>query len=201
MHRIRSACSVTTHLYLLRHARSAPSPHLPASDYPLAPEGRAQAEALVAPLSRLGITRIHSSPWPRALETCRPFAEAADLEIRLDEELRERRIADRWLPDFEGFARECWEDRDRKEPGCESSRECQDRTVAALERIVAAEPDETHLVSMHGQNLALALAHADAAAGFQDWRALHFPDLRLLLRGADGTWSWDRAGAHGLDGA
>ena len=92
-----------TLLYLLRHARSAPRPELDAAAYPLAPEGEIQAAGLVPPLSRLGITHVHSSPWPRALETCRPFAAAAGLEVRLDEDLRERAIASTWLEDFAGF--------------------------------------------------------------------------------------------------
>jgi 2,3-bisphosphoglycerate-dependent phosphoglycerate mutase len=181
----------TTVLYLIRHAASAPTPDLDTADYPLSPEGRAQAEALVPGLSRLGLTRVVSSPWPRARDTVAPFAARVGLPIEEDADLRERRIANRWLPDFQAFVRASWEDLDLAEPGCESGREARARMTAALLRIAAASPGEVVAVATHGQVLAHALAWADEDAGFATWEALAFPDLRKLVLGPEGP-RWER---------
>jgi 2,3-bisphosphoglycerate-dependent phosphoglycerate mutase len=182
----------TTVLYLIRHATSAPAPELDAADYPLSDEGRAQAEALVPGLARLGITRVVSSPWPRARDTVAPFAARAGLPVEEDADLRERRIADRWLPDFRAFIRASWEDLDLAEPGCESGRQAGARMSAALRRIAAASPGEVVAVATHGQVLAHALTWADEDAGFAAWEALTFPDLRKLVLGPEGP-HWERA--------
>lgn len=178
----------TTRVYLVRHARSAPSPELDLADYPLAPEGRAQAEALVEQLAGLVVDQVHASPWPRARDTVAPLAAARGLEVREDAAFRERRVSDVWEPDWVGWTRACIEDPALKRPGCESWGECAARVLAGLEGLARGR---SHLVGTHGQVLAAALPGLDAPARFRAWRGLEFPDLRLLERDAGGgPWRW-----------
>ncbi|MCQ2385230.1 MAG: histidine phosphatase family protein [Clostridia bacterium] len=62
------------YLYIVRHGK----PNYDTGD--LFPEGVRQAEAAAARLSREGITKIYSSPMPRALQTAAPLCEALKKE-------------------------------------------------------------------------------------------------------------------------
>lgn len=67
----------------LRHAKALSRDHWDGSDAsrPLAPRGRKQAEAIVAPLRAFGVRRIVSSDAKRCVQTVRPLAAALHQEI------------------------------------------------------------------------------------------------------------------------
>jgi len=62
----------TTRVILVRHAQSAPDRARPEAEWPLSDVGRRQAEALVPVLEALGVERLASSPYLRAIDP-RPF--------------------------------------------------------------------------------------------------------------------------------
>ena len=75
-------------LLLLRHCQAA---WLEDNESrPLSELGLEQAEQLDASLRRWPIDGIVSSPYRRAIDTISPLASALELEIELDERLRER---------------------------------------------------------------------------------------------------------------
>ncbi len=172
-------------VYLLRHAESAPSPGVPASESPLSDRGRAQALALVDTLSRLGIGRVVSSPWSRALDTVRPFVDASGVPLELDEDLTERRFGG-WIEDFAGFQRRSWEDFGLALPGGESLSQVQARARRAVTRWTGRHPDETLLFSTHGTLLSTYLHALDPSFTFDAWRQMPFPALyRVTPEGAE----------------
>ncbi|MCY4012913.1 MAG: histidine phosphatase family protein [Gammaproteobacteria bacterium] len=174
-----------TTVYLLRHAQSTVDPALPESDWPLSEAGVLQADELRARLALLGIEQVVSSPFVRAVETVRPFCQAAGIELQIDSELRERRLSGRWIRDFEGILRKTWEDFDLAVPGGESSRGCQDRVVGCISRLATAARGQTMVVSSHGNAIALFLNALDPAFGWSEWRAMRNPDLfRTSLNGS-----------------
>ena len=174
-----------TTVYLLRHAESTVVPALPESDWPLSEAGVQQADDLRATLEPLGIDHVVSSPFVRAVETVRPFCQAAGIELQIDSELRERRLSGRWIRDFEGIVRKTWEDFDFALPGGESSRACQDRVVGCISRLATVARGRTLLVSSHGNAIALFLNALDPAFGWTEWRAMRNPDLfRTSLNGS-----------------
>ena len=65
-----------TRLWLVRHAQSAPDKSRPEPEWPLSEVGRRQAEALVPVLKAIGVNRLASSPYRRAIDTLGPFAAA-----------------------------------------------------------------------------------------------------------------------------
>jgi 2,3-bisphosphoglycerate-dependent phosphoglycerate mutase len=185
-----SSPGVTT-VYLLRHAESVFLPGVPEADWPLSERGRRQAEALVPVLHGLGIGRVYSSPYRRALDTAGPFAEAAGLPCQSVEDLRERRLCEEALDDFVSAVRRAWLQPELALPGGESSRQCQARVALAVHRLVRLHPGQVLLVSSHGNAIGLLLQSLEPAFGFEDWRALRNPDLhRLLFDG--GAAGWDR---------
>ena len=129
------------------------------TDRPLNDTGRAQARALAAQLAAVPIAAVYSSDLSRALETARIVADARDLRVTPDPELRERDFGT-WegLTDVEILERfpasrtGPWGDAETRE-------ELEMRVLAALRRISARHPGETILVVTHGGPLRTMLAH------------------------------------------
>jgi 2,3-bisphosphoglycerate-dependent phosphoglycerate mutase len=185
-----------TILYLVRHAKSAPDPSVPEPMWPLSEEGRRQAEALRDRLRAIAFDRICSSPYPRAVATVAPLAAALGLAVQAVDDLRERKLSEEMLVDWQAQLERTWRDFDYRCPGGESSRECQVRVIAALTRIARAHEGGTLLASSHGNALALALNHIDPDFGFAQWKAMRNPHVyRISIR--DGSFRWDRDGESG----
>jgi 8-oxo-(d)GTP phosphatase len=76
---------------LVRHARAGDRDRWTGDDRlrPLDGRGRRQADALVAPLAGLGLTRLVSSPYVRCVQTLEPLAASARMRIDRDEAVAE----------------------------------------------------------------------------------------------------------------
>jgi 2,3-bisphosphoglycerate-dependent phosphoglycerate mutase len=188
-----------TRLILVRHARSAPDPVLPERDWPLSDEGRRQAEALAPVLAELGVDALASSPFIRAVDTLRPYAEAIGLQIAVDEDLRERALGG-WLSDVaevEEAVRRMHADLDFKLECGETGRACLARFEAALTRLVEANPGRTIAVGSHGGVLGHLLARHDAHLSGEFWRRIRNPHLFVFDVEPELSWRGERT----LDGA
>jgi 2,3-bisphosphoglycerate-dependent phosphoglycerate mutase len=171
-----------TTLVLVRHAQSAPDPALPEHDWPLSETGKRQAAELAPVLADLGVDALASSPFPRAVETLRPYAEASGLEIAIDEDLRERRLG-AWMPDpadVEAAVRQMHADLDFQREGGESGRACVARFETALARVVAANPGRTVAVGSHGGVLGHLIARQGVALPDAFWRRIRNPHLFIF---------------------
>jgi 2,3-bisphosphoglycerate-dependent phosphoglycerate mutase len=188
---------VTT-LILVRHAQSAPDPALPERNWPLSDKGRQQALDLAPALAELGVDALASSPYIRAIETLRPYAERAGLEIAVDEDLRERALGG-WMPnvaDVEAAVRRMHADLDFQLEGGESGRACIARFDAALARLVAAQPGRTIAVGSHGGVLGHLIARQGVALPDAFWTRIRNPHL-FVFEAHDGLrWVEERT----LDG-
>jgi 2,3-bisphosphoglycerate-dependent phosphoglycerate mutase len=184
---------VTT-LILVRHAQSAPDPALPERDWPLSEKGRNQAAELAQVLAELGVDALTSSPFLRAVETLRPYAEASGLPIGIDEDLRERALGG-WMEnvaDVEAAVRRMHDDLDFKLEGGESGHACVARFEAALARIVAANPGRTVAVGSHGGVLGHLLARQSVRLPDAFWRRIRNPHL-FVFDARDGLrWVGER---------
>jgi 2,3-bisphosphoglycerate-dependent phosphoglycerate mutase len=189
---------VTT-LILVRHAQSAPDPALPERAWPLSDKGRQQALDLAPALAELGVEALASSPYLRAIETLRPYAESAGLQISIDEDLRERALGG-WMPnvaDVEAAVRQMHADLDFQLEGGESGRACVARVEAALARVIAAHPGRTIAVGSHGGVLGHLIASQGVALPDAFWTRIKNPHL-FVFDASDGLrWMDERT----LDGA
>jgi 2,3-bisphosphoglycerate-dependent phosphoglycerate mutase len=188
-----------TRLILVRHARSAPDPALPERDWPLSEEGRRQTEALVPVLAELGVGALASSPYIRAVDTLRPYAQAAGLPIAIDEDLRERALGG-WLADVAEVGeavRRMHADLDFKLEGGETGRACIARFEAALARVAEAHPGGTIAVGSHGGVLGHLLARHDGDLAGEFWRRIRNPHLFVFDVEPEVRWRGERT----LDGA
>lgn len=192
--------SQSTTIFLLRHAQSRPDQDVPNSDWPLSELGLSQAEALVKPLSELGIDQVFSSPYRRALETVAPFARAVGLEVTAVPDLREHENhltgSER---EFRSMLQKMWTDFDYRADGGETFRECQARVVQAVKGIAEACRGRTPLVSSHGNAIGVFLNHLHPNFGYEDWRHIRNPDLIRIEYVCDrfkwdSEWAWDSVG-------
>lgn len=156
-----------THLYLIRHARTAwnNEDRLQGwADEPLDLVGRQQAQALAERLSANHFHAIYTSPLRRALETAAILAQPHGLPVALDDRLRERDVGE-WTGLTFDDARARWPDRFEGDwriqgaPGGEAQAALTARVAATFEDIVAAHPAGTVAVVSHGGALSAVLAH------------------------------------------
>lgn len=183
-----------TTLILVRHAQSAPDRSLPERDWPLSERGRQQAAELAPTLAELGVDVLASSPFVRAVATLKPYADAAGLEIAIDEDLRERSLGG-WLAtteEAEEAIRRMHADLDFKLEGGETGRACLARFQAALARVVAAHPGRTIAVGSHGGVIGHLLASHEALTG-EFWRRIRNPHLFVFDARGPLKWTSERA--------
>jgi 2,3-bisphosphoglycerate-dependent phosphoglycerate mutase len=189
---------VTT-IVLVRHARSAPSPELAERDWPLTDLGREQAKALAPVLAELKVEALVSSPYVRAIETLRPFAEARGLPILIDEDLCERELGG-WLAspaEVEAVVRRMHADPDFKLQTGESVRTCLARFDAALARTAGANAGRRIAVASHGAILSHLLARHRTGLPEAFWRRIRNPHVFVFDFTGEPKWLEERT----LDGA
>lgn len=126
--RRRLACGMIwlmTVIYLVQHGDKERVP----GDPGLTELGRAQAAVTARWLQDRGLHALYSSPLRRALETAEPISHASDLDIQIDDRLRERlnwdgtQTFDAFLADWERST----QDRDLVLGNGESSRSAGER--------------------------------------------------------------------------
>ena len=185
-----------TTLYLIRHAQALPLPEQDEPDWALSPIGERQARALVNVLGSFGIQRLYCSPYRRCRATLAPFATEAEIDVALDEGLRERRIAAMWISDFREVWQRSWADFSYALPGGEPSLICRTRIAAAVEAIVARHPGETIGLGSHGNAIGLFMNYVDPSFGVGEATRLRTPEI-LQVRHRDGQFFWDRSFSAG----
>ena len=166
----------STQVTLVRHGQS--QAHEPGTTFPmidgqgnppLTELGHAQAAAVGERLKTERFDALYASTMVRTQQTAAPLAAALDVEVRIESELREVCVGD-WEG---GIFREKVHENTHPAvadffktgdygslPGGESNASLTDRTVAALERIHAAHPDEHVAVFVHGGVIGALLSRA-----------------------------------------
>ncbi len=128
--------------------------------------GRQQAAALADVLKDTPLAAIYASPLERAIETAEPLARAKGLEIQITPALTDTDVGQWQGRSWKALGRtSAWKTIQEtpslfRFPGGESFVECQQRVVAALERIAAAhQTDDFIAVVFHADPIKLAVAH------------------------------------------
>lgn len=90
---------MATHVHLVRHGEVHDPDHIVYAslpDYDLSPLGREQARAAARYLGRQPVVAIWSSPLLRALRTAEPIAARSGLPVKVEPDLKEWGLMDRW---------------------------------------------------------------------------------------------------------
>lgn len=127
-------------------------------------------------LNDKNIDIVLSSPYKRAIDTIKDFANAKGLKIRIIEDFRERRITNEWIEDFNGFSKKQWEDFEYKFLDGESLSEVQNRNITALKEVLEEYSGKNIVVGSHGTALSTIINYFDSSFGYK-----HFEEIRTLM--------------------
>ncbi|MBU9710722.1 histidine phosphatase family protein [Evansella tamaricis] len=164
-------------IYIIRHCEAIGQ----SSDSPLTERGLTQANELSDFLSdiKVKVDRVISSPYLRAVQTIKPFAENKNIELEMDSRLTERILSSTFFSDWMDKLEATFNDMDLKYEGGESSNEAMNRMVEVVNDIVASDFESTIIVA-HGGVISLLLNHYDKKFGFEQWKGLSNPDVYQL---------------------
>ena len=157
-----------TTIYFVRHCQSDHSVHDDRTR-PLTEKGGKDSLLVTEFLADKEVDAVLSSPYRRAVDTVKNFADTRGFAIETVEDFRERKVGDHWVEDFMAFVKHHWEDREYKEKGGESLREVQDRNVAALQKMLSKYEGKTLAIGTHGTALSSIVNHFDPRFGFEQF--------------------------------
>ncbi|GAA0611309.1 histidine phosphatase family protein [Virgibacillus siamensis] len=151
-------------------------------DSPLTDVGMRQAHLLSVFLAEneFAIDKIISSPYLRAIESIRPYAEKKDLTINTDDRLQERILSNEPVDDWMEVLEQSFSDPNFRLPGGESGNDVMKRTNELINNL-RSEPDISNvLLVSHGNLIALLLSRFNPDFGFEGWKNLQNPDVFLI---------------------
>lgn len=162
-------------IYVIRHCKAEGQP----AESPLTKEGFSQAEALSTFFDNVKIERIISSPYKRAIQTVEPLSKRLNVEVEINDYLKERLLSNEPLSNWLEKLRKTFDNPNLKFAGGESSKEAVNRIVGVVESAFKSDIENTIIVT-HGNLMALLLNYYNQQFGFEEWAALGNPDIYLL---------------------
>ena len=151
-----------TIVYFVRHAKPDLSVHDDLTR-PLTKSGLEASQLVTKFLQDKEIDQVFSSPFKRAIDTVKHFAEDRQMPVKVIDDFRERKISDHWIEDFNGFAKRQWEDFDYKLPAGDSLNEVQERNIVALKILLRDYPDQKLVIGTHGTSLSTIMNYFDSS--------------------------------------
>lgn len=160
-----------TEIYFVRHAEPDYRIHDDMSR-PLTEKGRRDCRLVTEYLKDKIVELVVSSPFRRAYDTVCGLAESMGLEVICMDAFRERKITDGWLDDFRSYSERQWMDFDYKLENGECLAEVQERSVAALNTLLTAQPDRTIVIGTHGTALSAIINYYDRTFSYADFQKI-----------------------------
>ncbi len=156
-------------VYFVRHAQPNYENHVDALRE-LTEKGQADTALVSAFLRDKNVDLVLSSPYLRAIETIRAFAQEAGLPIEQIDDFRERKVGNGWIENFDEFAQRQWEDFSYKLPGGESLSEVQDRNLHALKEAFHRWPESRCIaIGSHGTALSTVIHACQPKFGYGEF--------------------------------
>ena len=165
-----------TDIYFIRHAESDYSVRK-SSIRPLTEKGRADCRLVTEFLDNKDIDVVLSSPYKRAVDTLRGFADKNNFGILTIEDFCEQKSDSGYLYraiDFSTFMKNLWTDFDYKLSDGESLAECQKRNIAALKNVLTQYEGKNIVIGTHGIALSTIINYYDNTFGYEDFMAMAF---------------------------
>lgn len=160
-----------TEVYFVRH--SEPDYRIHEDRYrPLTRKGKRNSKLVTKYLEDKKISKVFSSPYLRAYDTVKDYANKHGMKVQCIENFKERKIDNEWIEDFNTFVKMQWDDFDYKLPGGESLHEVQKRNIEALESILKNYPGENIVIGSHGTSLSTILHYYDNSFEYEDFNSI-----------------------------
>ncbi len=160
-----------TNLYFIRHAEPNYENHDDMTRE-LSPKGLTDRELVTRFLMDKQIDVVVSSPFKRAIDTVRDFADKNGMPITIIDDFRERRVDSGWIEDFTSFSRKQWEDFTYKLSDGECLAEVQLRNIAALNILLDDYKDKNVVIGSHGTALSTIINYYDKTFGYDEFDAI-----------------------------
>lgn len=157
-----------TTVYFVRHATPNFNNHDDLTRE-LTTQGMKDRELVTAFLQDKEIDFIFSSPYKRAVDTIKEFADAQKMAITVIHDFRERKIGNAWIENFDKFCKEQWEDFDFKLSAGESLREVQERNICALNQVLETYADKNIVIGSHGTAISTIIHYFDPSFGYNEY--------------------------------
>ncbi|MED1864766.1 histidine phosphatase family protein [Fictibacillus nanhaiensis] len=146
------------------------------SNAPLTAEGEQQAKDLAVFLEGQHFDCVISSPFKRAIDTIKPFAELRESSILVDDRLAERILSAENDPNWRSNLERTYKEEHLKFPGGESTFEAKERITSFINEL-QAKSYKSVLIVTHGNLLSLLINLYDPSFGFKEWELLSNPDV------------------------
>ena len=140
----------------------------------LSPKGLADRSKVTDFLSSKDIDVVLSSPFKRAVDTVKDFADSKGLSIEIVDDFRERRVDSVWIDDFSAFSRRQWDDFSYKLSDGECLKEVQERNIRALNEVLSRYSGKNIVIGSHGTALSTVINYYDPSFGFADFDKIRF---------------------------
>ena len=160
-----------TNVYFIRHAEPNYDNHDDMTRE-LSAKGLKDRELITGFLLDKQIDVVISSPFKRAIDTVRDFANKNRMDITIIDDFRERRVDSCWIEDFTSFSRKQWEDFTYKLSDGECLAEVQHRNIVALDKILDDYRDQNIVVGTHGTALSTIINYYDKTFGYNEFDAI-----------------------------
>ena len=165
-----------TTVYFVRHAESDYSVR-ESRIRPLTEKGLADCRLVTDFLKDRNIDVVISSPYKRAVDTLKDFADKYNFDIMTIENFCEQRSDSGYLNravDFSVFMKSIWTDFNYRLSDGESLSECQERNIAGLEKVLTQYKDKNIVIGTHGIALSAIVNYYDNTFGYDDFMAMSF---------------------------
>ncbi|MDE6442072.1 MAG: histidine phosphatase family protein [Clostridia bacterium] len=157
-----------TNVYFVRHATPNYGNHDDLTRE-LTAQGLKDRERVTSFLLDKEIDAVFSSPYRRSIDTVKQFADAVNLQIKLIDDFRERKIDSAWIDNFDSFCKKQWENFDFKLQGGESLGEVQKRNINALNRVLQTHANQNIVIGSHGTALSTIINYYDPSFGCEEF--------------------------------
>lgn len=160
-----------TKIYFVRHAEPNYNNHDNLTRE-LTTKGWNDRQKVADFLKNKNISKAFSSPYKRSIDTISKFTEEFNLEISEDFRLRERKIGDSWIDNFDEFSQKQWEDFSYKLENGECLKEVQERNISAISEILEKNADKNIVIGTHGTALSTIINFYDKNFNYKDFERI-----------------------------
>ena len=110
-----------------------------------------------------------SSPFRRAVDTIKEFADLKGIKIEVIDEFRERKVDSGWIDDFTSFTQNQWDDFNYKLSDGECLQEVQKRNISALLKLIDDYKGKNIVIGGHGTALSTIINYFDTSFGYDEF--------------------------------
>ena len=135
----------------------------------LSPRGMEDRKKVTAFLADKNIDIVISSPYKRAVDTVKDFADKNGMVVKIVEDFKERKVDSGWIEDFTSFSQKQWSDFSFKLSDGECLKEVQDRNISALNNVLEQYSGKNIVVGSHGTALSTIINFYDKSFGYDDF--------------------------------